>query len=307
MRKFLTTTVAALLLLTSAALPTRAQEDEGEKGNKKTFSGIPSRYIDCIQPLTIDILLSASPSQWGFGGDMFEATMDRLYGIQLCRAYVEETRQHCRQLANVPARGREKKMFEEMGYHCALDSALLQTQVAARSEGRIPFEPRCQELCELNQVRSAKKFDCADFCKVVKPLLPARVPDACKAYVERAAPLHKADPEYAEDAVVECRMRLDPSPATCTDPWGPLAKKSCLDHYAILEAARKKDPKLCPKSLRYAAVCAAVTAPEGKSGAEMCLAAARAFTVPYCDALKASGGLQDTTKLPGDPDSKAAW
>lgn len=305
MRTFLTTTIAALLLVASATLPPRAQEDEAEGGSKKSAPGLPSRYIDCIQPLTIDILLSASPSQWGFGGDMAKTAMDRIYGIQLCRSYVEETRHYCGQLANVPARGRERKMFDGMGHDCALDSALLQTHTSLRSEGKVPLEPRCVEWCDLLQVSSAKKMDCATFCRDAGPMLPERVVDACKLYTERTAAFNKSDPDYTTESLLECRVKLSPSPAICGNLPDPMYKKFCTELHSILEAARKKNPKLCPKSLRYAAVCAAMTAPEGKSGAEMCLAATRALTVPFCNELKASGGLQDTTKLPGDPDSKA--
>lgn len=305
MRTFLTATAAALLLLASAA-PARAQEDEGEAGDKKGPPGIPSRYIDCIQPLTLDILMSVRPSQWGFSGELAKTAMDRIYGIQLCRAYVEETRHYCRQIASIPG-SKEKAMFDRMGYDCALDSALLQTHTALRSEGKVPLEPRCVEWCDLLQAPSSKKMDCAAFCRDAGPMLPERVVDVCKLYTERTAAFNKSDPDYAAESLLECRVKLSPSPAACGNLPDPMYKKFCTELHAILEAVRLKDPKLCPKSLRLGPACAAMTTPEGKPKAAACLAATKAFTVPYCDELKASGGLQDNTKLPSDPDPKAAW
>lgn len=307
MRTFLTT-AAALLLLASASRPSLAQEEEGEEGSKKTAPGIPSRYQDCVQPLTLDILMSVKPSQWGFSGDLAKTASDRMYGIQLCRSYVEENRHYCRQLANIPG-GKEKSMFDKLGYQCATDAALFQTHTAIRSGGAIPFEPRCIDWCELVQVGAAKKMPCADFCRDVKPLLPQRIGEACKVFVDRTAPFNKEDPDYAREVAIECKMRLDPSPANCApDQLGPMAQKSCREHHAVLEAARLNDPKLCPKSHRMGPVCAAMTTPVGKPQAAACLAATKAFTVPFCDELKASGGLQDNTKLPSDPDNtKVAW
>lgn len=303
MRTFLTTAVAALLLLASAARPTLAQE-EGEEGGKKTVPGLPSRYRDCIQPLTLDILMSARPSQWGFSGDLAKTASDRMYGIQLCRSYVEETRQYCRQLANIPG-GKDKAMFARSGHECALDAALLLTHAAVRSEGMLPLEPRCVEWCDLLQAPSAKKMDCPAFCRDAKPLLPERAADVCKLYAERTAPFNKDDPDYAADTAVECRMKLSPSPSVCGDQLGPMAKKVCNELHAVLEAVRLKDPKLCPKGPRMNPVCKAMTTPEGKPKGEACLAATRAFTVPYCDELKASGGLQDNTELPSE--TKVDW
>lgn len=307
MRTILTMTAATLFLLASTPRPAPAQEEEEGETPKKGAPGLPSRYIDCIQPLTLDILLSAQPNQWGFSGELAKTAPDRFYGIQLCRSYVEETRHYCRQLASVPARGKEKQMFEKMGYDCALDSSILLTHSALLSEGRTPFEPRCVDWCGLEQASSAKKIDCAAFCAEAKPLMPGRATDVCKAYVERTASFNASDSEYAHEASIACRMRLDPSPASCTDQLGPMAQKWCREHQAVREAMRLKNPKLCPKSIRFAAVCAAMTAPEGKPKGEPCLAATRAFTVPFCNELKESGGLQDTMKLPGDPDSKAEW
>lgn len=305
MRTSLTATAAVLLLLASAA-PTRAQEEEGEEGNKKAAPGIPSRYIDCIQPLTLDILMSVRPSQWGFSGELAKTATDRMFGIQLCRAYVEGSRQYCRQLASVPG-GKDKAMFEKSGYQCALDSALLATHAALRGDDRPTFEPRCVEWCDLLQMSSAKKMDCAAFCRDAKPLMPERVSDVCKMYTERTAPFNKDDPDYAADTAIECRMKLSPSPSVCGDQLGPMGKKSCTELHSILEAVRLKDPRLCPKSHRMGPVCAAMTTPEGKPKAATCLAATKAFTVPFCDELKASGGLQDNTKLPGESDSKVPW
>lgn len=307
MRTAVAITAAALLMLASPLLPALAQEEEEGETPKKGAPGLPSRYVDCIQPLTLDILLSAKPNQWGFSGELAKTAPDRFYGIQLCRAYVEETRHYCRQLASVPARGKEKQMFENMGYDCALDSSILLAHAALRSEGRVPFEPRCVDWCDLEQASSAKKMDCAAFCAATKPLMPARVADVCKAYVDRTASLNASDPDYAREAAVACRMRLDPSPASCTDQLGPMAQKWCRDHQAVREAARLKDPKLCPKNIRFAAVCAAMTTPEGKPPAAACSTAIKAFTVPFCDELKASGGLQDNTKLATERDSKVAW
>lgn len=291
--------LTALLLTATAALPVFSQEEEEGEGGKK-LPGIPSRYVDCIQPLTLDILLSAPMSRWGFSGELAKTAMDRIYGIQLCRSFVEETRDYCRQLTNIPGKS-EKKMFEKMGYQCATDSALFQTHVAVQSEGLIPTEPRCVEWCELIQVPFPKKTPCPDFCRDAKPLVQERMADICQMFTDRIAPSNRLAAGYARAATAECRMRLNPSPENCTDQLGPMAQKSCREHHAVLEAMRKKDPKLCPKSLRMGPVCAAMTTPEGKPKAAACLAATKAFTVPYCDELKASGGLQDNTKLPSDP------
>lgn len=300
----MTRAILAVLLLMSAAAPSSAQEEDGEEAGKKTLPGIGSRYIDCIQPQTLDVLLTTPLSRWGSSGEFAKTAMDRLYGIQLCRSYVEETRDYCRQLTTVPGKN-ERQMFDKMGYQCATDSALFRAHAAARSEGRIPTEPRCIDWCELVQVPFPKKTPCEDFCRDAQPFVKERLGDICQMFIDRIAPRNKGAAGYARAATAECRMRLDPSPANCTDQLGPMAQKSCQEHHAVLEAMRLKDPKLCPKSLRMGAVCAAITTPEGKPKGAACRAATRAFTKPYCDELKASGGLQDNTKLPTDPDPEA--
>lgn len=304
MKTLIFAAAAALLLLASAPLPAPAQEDE--EGSKRSAPGMPSRYVDCLEVRTLDVLMAAPATQWGLSEQLARTAHDHLYGIQLCRGYAEDTDHYCRQLAHMPGPDAWKKMAKELGRDCATDVEFFRGHAALRAEGRPGVDSLCQRWCKLEAGKTHEKFDCAGFCTQVVPLMPDKGAQACKLWVEREKK-QGASSEDLREALPECLMMLAPSPANCTDVFGPAAKRSCLDRHAVLEALRLKDPKRCPKSLRYGAVCAAQATPEGKPPIAACSAAALSFTRLMCDERRESGGLQDETKLPGDSEPRAGW
>lgn len=316
--------LAAALLLASAPRPAPAQEGEDDK---KTAPGLPSRYVDCLQPKTLDVLLAAPVTQWGLSEELGQTAYDHLYGIQLCRGYGENTIQYCRQLADVPGTPEHTKVTQELGRDCASDVEFLQTYSAILARDRASAELRCASWCGLESSRAPGRLDCGEFCKEVLRLVPGpaeeaalmapgraekilsmigdRAEDACELWAERTARLTK-NPVYRLGVRPMCLMMLAPSPSTCTDKLGPDLQKRCRERHAVLEALRTKDAKRCPKALRYGAVCAALAAPD-KPSAASCSAAVTAFTKRFCDHRKAAGGLRDLTQLPGDPGAEEEW
>lgn len=297
-------TAAALFLLTLAPRPAPAQDGDE---SKQTIPGLPSRYVDCLQVQTIDALLSAPATQWGLSEELGKNAYDRLYGIQLCRGFSDDTTNHCRTLANVPGRKDRTMVTKELGRFCATDVEFFRTHAALTAGDQAGVESHCRRWCDLEAGKAREKVDCDGFCRQVIPLMPDKGTEACKAWVERLARKDAANAEDVRDSLPECLMMLAPSPANCTDKFGPAAQRDCRERHSVLAAVRAKDPKGCPKSLRYAAVCAALLAPPGKEQGIPCLKAARSFTQPFCDERRRSGGLRDDTKLPGDPDEKADW
>lgn len=295
---------AALLLSVSAPRPAPAQDDED---GKRALPGLSSRYVDCLQPRTIDMLLGTPATQWGISEGLALTAHDRLYGIQLCRGYAEDTDHYCRQLAKSPGSEDWRKMTKELGRDCATDMEFFRAHAALRSADRSSVGSRCRRWCELEAGKSREKVDCAGFCEQIIPLMPDKGAEACKLWVDRLTRQKAASPEELREELPECRMMLSPSPSTCVETYGAAVKRACLDRHAVLEALRLKDPKRCPKSLRYGAVCAALTTPEGKPPDAACAAAARSFTQLLCDEHRASGGLRDETKLPGDSETTGGW
>lgn len=296
---------AALLLTLSAPRPAAAQEEE-EEGTAHTAPGLSSRYVDCLQARTVDTLLASPVTQWGLSEELGKVAYDRIYGIQVCRGFVEDTSHYCRQLAKVPGRQDRTVVTKELGRDCATDVEFFRAHAALRAEGRPGVDMLCQRWCKLEVGKTHEKFDCAGFCAQVVPLMPDKGAQACKLWVERLKK-QGASSEDVHDSLPECLMMLAPSPANCPDVFGPAAKRSCLDRHAVLEALRLKDPKRCPKSLRHGAVCAAFLAAPGKDQEAACLTAARAFTEPFCAERRQAGGLQDETKLPGDSEKNIGW
>lgn len=292
---------AAALLLLAAARPAAAQDEE-----KRTVSGLPSRYADCLRGETVDVLLTSPATQWGLSEELAQNAHERLYGIQLCRSFTQDAPQPCRRLGEVKGFG-DKKMTAQLGRDCASDADLFLLHAALHAENRPSVETRCLRWCEREAGKGAKQMDCAAFCKQVLPLMPGHAEQACRAWVEKTAAFNRDDPDYAREETAGCLMRLDPTPATCTDVFGPYEKRACRDRAAVLDALRQKDAKRCPKGPRYAGLCAALTGPPPKPADDPCAAAVKAFTKPFCDARRESGGLQDNTKLPGDAESEEGW
>lgn len=296
------TVLTAALLLASAPRPAPAQE--GEDG-KQTVPGLPSRYADCLQPKTLDVLLAAPATQWGLSEELGKTAYDRLYGIQLCRGYGEDTNLYCRQLADVPGTSERTKVTQELGRDCATDVEFFRAHAAIFAKDRASADLRCSRWCGLESSRVPGRLDCDAFCKQVIPLMPDRTEEACALWAERTTRLTK-ESIYGQYVRPLCLMLLAPSPDHCTDKMGPNFQRRCRERYAVLEAMRAKDAKRCPKALRYGAVCAALAAPD-KPPAQAYLAAVRSFTEPFCAHHRQTGGLRDTTPLPGDPGAEEEW
>lgn len=270
-----------------------ATRSSGEGSSERVIQ-LSARYVDCLRPATIDLLLMSPAPQWGIAGDLARTATDHIYSIQLCRSYAEDTPLYCRQLGGLKGFG-DKKMVADWGRDCVSDADFFRLHLEMNSPDRNTAEPRCRRWCQREAGQAGKKIDCGDFCKQYQPGHPE---ETCKSWSERTS----NDSASAREEFDGCMALVNPSPTSCKSINDPYQQNLCRERYAVLEALRRKDSKACPKNPRYSGFCAAMTAPPGKSQKDVCAAAVRAFTVPFCNERREAGGLTDETKLPGDSD-----